>query len=123
MQREEDRALGAVIGAKDFNLLHCDTGLAMLSSCQEAVAGTGLAGHEGVIFTGLIITVVHGEKVVLLCGSPLQLSKNLAVSLAAHDNLTVDVLNVHVFSWITCIGPHQARLVGNTGLDIVDGCR
>ena len=123
MQREEDRALGAVIGAKDFNLLHCDTGLAMLSSCQEAVAGTRLAGHEGVIFTGLIVAVVHGEKVVLLCGSPLQLSKNLAVSLAAHDNLTVDVLNVHVFSWIACIGPHQARLVGDAGLDIIDGCR
>ena len=123
MQREEDRALGAVIGAKDFNLLHCYTGLAMLSSCQEAVAGTGLAGHEGVIFTGLIVAVVHGEKVVLLCGSPLQLSKNLAVSLAAHDNLTVDVLNVHVFSWIACIGPHQARLVGDAGLDIIDGCR
>ena len=122
MQREEDRALGAVIGAKDFDLLHCDTGLAMLSSCQEAVAGTGLAGHEGVIFPGLIITVVHGEKVVLLCGSPLQLSKDLAVSLASHDNLTVDVLNVHVFSWIACIGPHQACLVCDAGLDIVDSC-
>ena len=95
----------------------------MLSSCQEAVAGTRLAGHEGVIFTSLIITVVHGEKVVLLCGSPLQLSKDLAVSLTAHDNLTVDVFNVHVFSWVACIGPHQARLVGDAGLDIIDGCR
>ena len=124
MQREEDRALGAVIGAKDFNLLHCDTGLAMLSSCQEAVAGTGLAGHEGVIFTGLIVqAVVHGEKLVLLSGSPLQLPKDLAVSLAAHDDLTVDVLNVHVFSWIACIRPHQARLVGDAGLDVVDGGR
>ena len=95
----------------------------MLSGCQEAVAGTGLSGHEGVIFTGLIVhAVVHGEKLVLLCGSPLQLSKDLAVSLAAHDNLTVDVLNIHVFPWIACISPHQARLVGDAGLDIVDGC-
>lgn len=92
----------------------------MLSSCQEAVAGTRLAGHEGIIFTGLI---VHAEKLVLLCGSPLQLSKDLAVSLASHDNLTVDVLNVHVFSWVACISPHQACLVCDAGLDIVDGCR
>ena len=71
MQREEYWALRAVIGAKDFDLLHWDTGLAVLTSCKEAVAGTGLARHEGVIFTGLI---VQAEKLVLLSGSPLQLS-------------------------------------------------
>ena len=66
--------------------------------------------------------MVHGEKLVLLSGSPLQLAEDLTVSLAAHNDLTVDVLNIHVFSWIACIRPHQARLVGNAGLDVVDGC-
>ena len=65
--------------------------------------------------------MVHGEKLILLSGSPFELSKDLAVSLAAHDDLTVDVLNVHVFSWIACIRPHQARLVGNAGLNVVYG--
>ena len=67
--------------------------------------------------------MVHGEKLVLLSGSSLQLSEDLTVSLTAHNDLTVDVLNIHVFSWIACIRPHQARLVGNAGLDIVDGGR
>ena len=35
----------------------------------------------------------------------------------------MDVLNVHVLPWIACVRPHQARLVGDAGLDVVDGGR
>ena len=51
-------------------------------------------------------------------GATLELTQDLIVTLTAHHDLTVDVLNVHVLSAMSSIGPHQTRFVRDA--DVVD---
>ena len=76
-------------------------------------------GESVLCVSSLIVQIVrHAEEFALLGGPSLELPKNLVVALAAHDDLAVDVLDVHVLPAVG-IGAHQARLVGDTGLDVV----
>ena len=84
---------------------------------------TVMAGDKRIILSSL--SFVH---VVTRCGTEhltlttLELSKYLIVSLPAHHDLTMNVLNVHILAAMTCIRSHQTGLVSNASLDIVDGC-
>jgi len=77
---------------------------------------------EGVRLASLLIQIV-----VRCCRAEhhftftaLKLPKDLVVPLSTHHYLTVNVLNIHVLSAVPCIGPHQAGLVGDTGLNVID---
>ena len=51
-----------------------------------------------------------------------ELAKNLIVPLSSHHDLTMNVFNVHILPAMACIRPHQARLVSDASLDVVNGC-
>ena len=70
----------------------------------------------------LVQVVRHAEELALLGGAALKLAQDLVVPLPAHDDLAVDVLDVHVFAAVG-IRAHQTRLVGDAGLDVIHrGC-
>ena len=99
----------------------------VVNSGEETVAvfKTYLAGsrRKGVCVACLLVQVVRSaEKLVLLGQATLKFSQDLVVTLASHDDLAVNVLDVHVFTTVR-IGSHQTRLVGDAGLDVVHSGR
>ena len=127
VQRQEDGPFGAVVWPKDFHLFHLDA-CAMVLACpvkqtRSRFIHTVVAGDKRICLSGLpFIHVVTRCCAKHLSLAALKLSQYLIVSLPAHHNLTMNVLNVHILAAMTCIRSHQACLVGNTGLDIVNGC-
>ena len=125
MNREEDRSFRAVVGAEDLYLAHLHACLALvLARRQQARArlATIMAGHEMVDLAGLLVQVVRVSEELTLLGrrAALELAQYLIVPLAAHDDLAVDVLDVHVLAAVPRVRPHQARLVRDAGLYVVD---
>lgn len=114
MNREEDGTLRAVVWAQDLAILYVDARIVIFSGCQQTRGplGTVVSGDwEGIrSFTSLLVEVVmrHSKEIVLFGRITLEIPQKLNVSLASHDNLTMNVLDVHVFPAV-CISPHQTR--------------
>ena len=110
MDRKENWAFCAVVGAKNFDFFYRHASSVVVNSGEETVAvfETDLAGRrcKGVCVACLLVQVVRGaEKLVLLSQATLKFSQDLIVALASHDDLAVNVLDVHVFTTVR-IGSH-----------------
>ena len=82
--------------------------------------GTVVPRNEGVNGTRLIVQIV--SHINLITWTAFELAQDLIVALAAHHDLTMDVLNVVVFTAVPSIRSHQRRLVSDA--NVVDsGCR
>ena len=128
VQRQEDRPFRAVVWPKDLYLLDLDA-CAMVLACsvkqtRSRFIHTVVAGDKRIILPGLpFVHIVSGCGAEHLTLTALKLSQYLIVSLPAHHNLTMNVLNVHILPAMACIRPHQAGLVSDASLDVVNGCR
>ena len=63
-----------------------------------------------VILVG-ITTKIKLVRIVLW--STFEVSQKLIVSLGSHDNLAMNVLNVHIFSAVPCMSSHQGCLISH----------
>ena len=80
---------------------------------------TVLSRDKGIVITSLFKTM-RTIELALLCTCSLQFPQNLVITLSTHHDLTVDVLNIHILSAVG-IGSHKTCLIGDSGLDIIDG--
>ena len=114
MDWQEDRTLRAVIWAQNFTILDIDASVMMFSRGEQTRRPLGAVvsrDWERIrSLTSLFIEVVmrHAQELVLLGRVTLELTQNLIVPLPPHDNLAVNVLDVHVFPAVG-IRPHQTR--------------
>ena len=70
----------------------------------------------------LLIQIIMRQSSEHFTLTTLELAKNLIVPLSSHHDLTVNVLNIHILTAIACIRSHQASLVSDASLYIVNGC-
>ena len=114
MDWKEDRTLRAVIWAQNFTVLNVDASIVMFSRGEQTRRPLGAVvsrDRERIrSLASLFIKVVmrHAQELVLLGRVALEFTEDLIVPLPPHDNLAVNVLNVHVFPAVG-ICPHQTR--------------
>lgn len=78
---------------------------------------------ESVSFTSLFVQVAGGAAKHFTFTAAFELAQYLIVPLPAHHDLTVNVLNIHVLSAVASIRAHQASLVGDSSLYVIDSSR
>ena len=85
-----------------------------IEAIRDTWLGTIVPRYEGINGARLIINVVG--HINLVAWTSFELSQDLIVALTAHHDLTVDILNVIVFTAVPSIRSHQGRLISDANV-------